>query len=70
MGTKVTPRLCLGECGRYVTGKTKLCDDCVPRCDCGQRKRTGHRTCYACRPDEQTDIVWVRNRHGILVHRR
>lgn len=81
MAPKVTPRPCLAECGRHVTGREKLCEDCASWCECGRRKysdRAHCRTCAARKAQlerqltgrgDSRPIRWVKNRRGIFVAR-
>lgn len=71
MARTATPRPCIKACGRHVIGKGKICSECAPKCECGQRKRPDRTTCYACSPaGSERPIVWVPNGRGILVARR
>ena len=85
MTTKLSPvKLCAAGCGRYlkVRGRVKLCDDCAPRCDCGQRKPTNRPRCRSCSSrqvevekqltgrGDNRPIIWVKNRRGIFVAHR
>lgn len=81
MTTTVTPRPCAADCGRYVTGREKLCDDCVSWCECGRRKLSDRPRCRRCSARAtavtkktagrgERPLVWVKNRRGIFVARR
>lgn len=80
MAPKITPRPCLAQCGRQVTGREKLCDDCASWCPCGRRKYSDRSQCRRCaaraaelerqltgRGDDRP-IRWVKNRRGVFVN--
>jgi hypothetical protein len=85
MASTITPvRLCAAGCGEYVKvrGRVKLCDDCCPKCECGNRKPANRPRCRACASrktqvekqltgrGDGRPIVWVKNRRGIFVAQR
>ncbi|HEY9413152.1 MAG TPA: hypothetical protein VIQ30_00200 [Pseudonocardia sp.] len=81
MATKIRPRPCLAKCGRFVTGRERLCADCVSYCECGNRKQTDRPRCRNCASRTATSsqragcgmgaaIEWVPNGRGIVVAKR
>lgn len=77
MATKIKPRPCLSGCGRFVTGRERLCSDCVSYCECGNRKQSDRPRCRNCASRTATAsqrassrVEWVPNGRGILVAKR
>lgn len=77
MATKIKPRPCMAKCGRFVTGRERLCDDCASYCACGNRKQADRLHCRNCASRTAiaaqrtaAKIEWVPNGRGIVVPKR
>jgi hypothetical protein len=85
MTTKLSPvRLCEAGCGQYVKvrGRVKLCDNCCPKCECGNRRPSNRPRCRNCASrraeleqqltgrGDSRPIIWVKNSRGVFVRQR